>query len=248
MTAAAGVPTAAGDRSIRFRLVLPVTRLGVGIWSIDAIEQRCARHGVEVTDIGVFTGDGRLVVRRDGHPVVDLDTGFLHDGRPRRHMAAEIRRPERTPTGRPAVAIVPTLLALLAHPNINSRERILRRYDHEIGGATLGRPIIGVERDAPGDAALLAGPLEASGIAIGIGANPFHGLHDPEWMAWSVVDEAIRNVVAVGADPTRSHCSTTSHSATRVGRSRWVISSRRSMAAHEPRLRSEPRSYQARIR
>jgi len=171
--------------------------------SIDAIEQRCARHGVEVTDIGVFTGDGRLVVRHDGHPVVDLDTGFLHDGRPRRHMAAEIRRPERTPTGRPAVAIVPTLLALLAHPNINSRERILRRYDHEIGGATLGRPIIGVERDAPGDAALLAGPLEASGIAIGIGANPFHGLHDPEWMAWSVVDEAIRNVVAVGADPNK---------------------------------------------
>ena len=171
--------------------------------SIEGIQQRCDRHGVEMTDIGLFTGDGRLVVRHDGQPVVDLDTHFLHDGRPRRHMRAEIRQPDRTPTGRPAVAIAPTLLALLAHPNLNSREGILRRYDHEIGGATLGRPIIGVERDAPGDAALLAGPLDSSGIAIGIGVNPFHGLHDPEWMAWSVVDEAIRNVVAVGGDPDR---------------------------------------------
>jgi len=39
VTAAAGVPTPAGDRSIRFRLVLPVTRLGVGVFSFDALEQ-----------------------------------------------------------------------------------------------------------------------------------------------------------------------------------------------------------------
>ena len=33
--------------------------------------------------------------------------------------------------------------------------------------------------------------------------NPWYGLHDPEAMAIAVVDEAIRNVVAVGADPAR---------------------------------------------
>ena len=31
--------------------------------------------------------------------------------------------------------------------------------------------------------------------------NPWHGLHDPEAMAATAVDEAMRNVVAVGADP-----------------------------------------------
>ena len=41
------------------------------------------------------------------------------------------------------------------------------------------------------------------GIAIGIGVNPWYGLHDPETMAYAAVDEAIRNVVAVGADPDR---------------------------------------------
>ena len=39
MTGAAGVPIEAAERAIHFRLVLPVTRLGVGIWSFDAIEQ-----------------------------------------------------------------------------------------------------------------------------------------------------------------------------------------------------------------
>ena len=39
MTSAASLPTATADRSIRFRLVLPVTRLGVGVFSFDPIEQ-----------------------------------------------------------------------------------------------------------------------------------------------------------------------------------------------------------------
>jgi phosphoribosylformylglycinamidine synthase len=38
---------------------------------------------------------------------------------------------------------------------------------------------------------------------VGIGVNPWHGLHDPEAMAHVAIDEAIRNVVAVGADPDR---------------------------------------------
>jgi phosphoribosylformylglycinamidine synthase len=50
---------------------------------------------------------------------------------------------------------------------------------------------------------VLAEPTATSGIAIGIGVNPWYGLHDPEAMAFAVVDEAIRNVVAVGADPDR---------------------------------------------
>lgn len=39
MNGAAALPTTADDRSIRFHMVLPVTRLGVGIWSFDPIEQ-----------------------------------------------------------------------------------------------------------------------------------------------------------------------------------------------------------------
>lgn len=39
MTGAASLPTRIENGAIRFRLVLPVTRLGVGVFSFDALEQ-----------------------------------------------------------------------------------------------------------------------------------------------------------------------------------------------------------------
>ena len=65
------------------------------------------------------------------------------------------------------------------------------------------RPLVGAAADGPADGVVLADPDSREGIAIGIGVNPWYGLHDPEAMAFAVVDEAIRNVVAVGADPDR---------------------------------------------
>src|SRR5207249_10111020 len=41
-----------------------------------------------------------------------------------------------------------------------------------------------------------------AGLAIGCGITPLYS-HDPYAMAAAVVDEAVRNVVAVGADPAR---------------------------------------------
>jgi phosphoribosylformylglycinamidine synthase len=41
------------------------------------------------------------------------------------------------------------------------------------------------------------------GLAVGCGINPRYGDLDPYWMAASAIDEAVRNVVAVGADPIR---------------------------------------------
>ncbi|HEU4842283.1 MAG TPA: phosphoribosylformylglycinamidine synthase subunit PurS, partial [Ilumatobacteraceae bacterium] len=162
---------------------------------------RCDRHGVELADLGAFTGDGRLVVRHAGAVVLDLDTAFLHDGRPQRQMVAELPRPDRTPGRRTVDHPAATLLALLAHRNIASKAGVIHRYDHEIGGGTAVRPMVGRYLDGPGDGVVIADPRDTHGLAIGIGVNPWYGLHDPEAMAHAVVDEAIRNVVAVGADP-----------------------------------------------
>jgi phosphoribosylformylglycinamidine synthase len=177
--------------------------VAVPVEHVGELLTRCVTAGVEYTDIGAFTGDGRLVVRAGGAIVVDLDTGFLHDGRPPRRMTAVLPEPQRTPRGRHVDDPATVLLDLLAHPNLRSRADVVHRYDHEIGGATIVRPLIGSERDAPADGIALVDPEERHGIAVGIGINPLHGLHDPEWMAWAATDEAIRNVVAVGADPER---------------------------------------------
>ena len=171
---------------------------------LDSLRSRCERVGVTVADIGSFTGDGRLVVRSGGQVVADIDTTFLHDGRPQRHMVAELPNPNRgDPTGRSVDDVAAALLDLLGHPDIASKGATIHRYDHEILGSTVVRPLIGSVGDGPADGVVLADPASTSGIAVGIGVNPWYGLHDPEAMAFAVVDEAIRNVVAVGADPDR---------------------------------------------
>jgi phosphoribosylformylglycinamidine synthase II len=181
------------------RMVVAVTPRNVS-----ALEKRCDRVGVELSDIGWFTGDRRLTVRSGGDVVADLDIGFLHDGRPQRRMRADRPSPPRGErTSRTVDDPTAALLALLAHRNIASKASTIHRYDHEILGSTLVRPLVGAAGDGPADGVVLAAPTADYGIAIGIGVNPWYGLHDPEAMAYAVVDEAIRNVVAVGADPDR---------------------------------------------
>jgi phosphoribosylformylglycinamidine synthase subunit PurSL len=175
----------------------------------------CAGEDVEATAIGRFTDTGRLLVTYRGATVVDLDMGFLHDGRPQRVLDAVWKADDRRPTtddraGRAALvagerSVAETLLALLAHPNIASKAPIIRTYDHEVGGRTVLKPLVGALCDGPGDAAVLQ-PLHGTtrGVALGCGINPRYGLIDPYWMALACVDEALRNVVAVGADPAQA--------------------------------------------
>lgn len=176
--------------------------------TVDQFTAICARHGVEAIDLGRFTGDGVLRVHAHGTPVLELETEFLHAGRPQRQLRATAQHPQRessepVPSAVASWPIGEMLVSLLAHPNISSKESIVRRYDHEIRGATVRRPLVGVNHDAPGDGVVLAEPGESHGIAVGIGLSPFTGEADSERMAWLAIDEAIRNVVCVGADPGR---------------------------------------------
>jgi phosphoribosylformylglycinamidine synthase len=67
------------------------------------------------------------------------------------------------------------------------------------------KPLVGAALDGPGNAAVLQ-PLRHSmaGLAVGCGINPRYGRIDPYWMALACVDEALRNVVAVGGDPNQT--------------------------------------------
>lgn len=173
---------------------------------------------VEVSVLGAFTGDQQLRVRYNGTVVADLPMHFLHEGLPRRQMAA-VYREQRTAgqktedsgtAGQKADATRIThhandlLLALLAHPTVASKEDVIRRYDHEVRGGTVVRPLTGPHLDGPSDAAVLK-PLGTwehnKAFALSTGVNPLIGQRDPYAMAVSAIDEAFRNLVAVGADP-----------------------------------------------
>ena len=56
----------------------------------------------------------------------------------------------------------------------------------------------------PSDAAVVRPDLNSNrGLVISCGLNPHYGDIDPYWMAASAMDEAVRNCVAVGADPAK---------------------------------------------
>ncbi len=173
---------------------------------LTALATLCDEHQVEWTDLGAFRSDGRLIVTAGGTRVVDLPVSFLHNGRPQRHLKAEaLPIPDATSGERPPVDREGALLRLLADPSLRSNEDVVRGYDHEIGGRTIGRPYAGALDDGPADAAVVIpmGSSGVAGLAIGIGVNVCLGDLDAKLMAEAVIDEAIRNVVATGADPDR---------------------------------------------
>ncbi len=168
----------------------------------------CDLWDVELSVLGHFTGDGDLHVKYAGRTVAQLPMAFLHDGLPRRSMSALYQEPAANEGAAPVELHDPTgiLLQMLSHPSIASKEAIVRRYDHEVRGGTLVRPFTGPQMDGPADAAVLK-PLgtwhHSKAFALSNGINPLLGKRDPYAMAVSAVDEAVRNAVAVGADPDR---------------------------------------------
>ena len=172
----------------------------------DAFKSIADGQNIDAMIIGTFEASGRLKLLYDGAPVGNLSMEFLHDGIPRRHLKAKWTPPEL----KSAVDfheprdLRTELLRLLAHPNVRSKEAVIRRYDHEVQGGTAVKPLVGVKNHGHGDAAVLV-PQDTQpntrGVAISNGICPQYGEIDPYFMAWAAVDEAFRNLVAVGADP-----------------------------------------------
>jgi phosphoribosylformylglycinamidine synthase len=153
---------------------------------------------VETTVLGTYTETRQAVIYYEGIIVAEMELGSLFDP----------PKLERTTNWTPPVLEEPEipepddlgsiLLRLLKSYNIASKEKVVRRYDQEVKGQTVVKPLQGWNA-GPSDAAVLK-PLDESwkGIAISSGINPRYGLIDPYWMAASVIDEAVRNNVSVG--------------------------------------------------
>ena len=182
--------------------------LAVSPANIPALQVLCDTFDTELTDIGIFTGDGRLMVRYDGRFAVNMENQFLHEGIPQRQLKAIIGIQENADTGTQqdtSTNVRDYLLTLLSSPNIASKASVIRIYDHEVQGGTVVKPLTGLKADAPSDATVIKpiGTKGRKGIVLSNGINPEYGKRDAYKMAWSVMDEAIRNAVAVGADPDR---------------------------------------------
>lgn len=182
--------------------------------------QLSEKRNVLSTVIGEFTNQGQLLVRYQGKTVADLNLHFLHESLKPMQLKAhiDIKSIEASKNAhwlkgrlKETAKISSSkekLLSLLASPNIRSHEHLIRRYDHEVKAATLVKPFTGTQeigRHSPTDAAVIwlypHGGEQDNAISISCGIAPQISDFDTYEMAVQALDEAVRNSVCVGADP-----------------------------------------------
>jgi phosphoribosylformylglycinamidine synthase len=155
---------------------------------------------VEVTDIGYFTDSGYLEVKYKSKTVNLLELDFLHNGVPQKHMSAvwnpfRYSEPEEIPVNN----YNDILIKLLSNINISSRESVIRKYDHEVKGKSVIKPLMGETGIQPQDAGVMRIDHEGfEGIAVSNGIMPKFGDIDAYEMSCGAFDEAVRQIIAVG--------------------------------------------------
>jgi phosphoribosylformylglycinamidine synthase len=171
----------------------------------EAVEAILKKHHVEGTVLGEFTDDQRLFITYEGQTLCDLPMEFLHDGLDQLDLVGTT---ERFTFEEPSEELLTqthyneALQQVLAHPNVCSKEPIIRRYDHNIQGTAVQMPLAGKTHAGPNNASVLE-PLPGmkSGVVIGHGLNPILNRIDPYRGSQWAIYEAVANVIAQGADP-----------------------------------------------
>jgi len=167
---------------------------------IDKLIEIFNKENVEATVIGEFTDTKRLQLYYQDNLVCDLDMQFLHKGLPRiERKAVFLRRKFKEPKFNCPKDLKPHLLKLLSRYDICSKEWVIRQYDHEVQGGSVIKPLVGIANDGPSDASVARPILNSKkGIILSNGINFRFGLIDPYWMAAGCIDEALRQIIAVG--------------------------------------------------
>ncbi len=172
----------------------------------DAFMALARRRGVEASVVGEFTDSGWVEIFDGTRPVGLLALAFLHTGLPTMSLRAVW-----CAQARPAVPLSPReswndeLLAVLADPDIASKEPLVRYYDHEVKAISVEKPFTGCYRDAPSDGGVVKPRYDSyRGLTVTHGIAPRLSAEDPAAMALAAVDEAYRAHIALGGDPDRA--------------------------------------------
>ncbi len=164
------------------------------------------KHAVESTVIGKYTDSGKLHITWNGATCAYVDMDFLTRGFPQWEFEAQWMPPEMRGLCEPVMGeprdYNRLLTDILARPNICSKEWIIRQYDHEVQGTSVIKPLVGQDRDVNSDAAVIRPVLTSTrGLAFSQALLPFYSAIDAFHMTACTIDEAVRRLVAVGADP-----------------------------------------------
>ncbi len=159
------------------------------------------KRNVEATVLGKFTNSGYLECYYEGKLIASLSMDFLHNGVPTMRLKAKLTpQPSKNIKIESKSNLTEDLVKVLGSLNVCSKETFVRMYDHEVQAQTIIKPFQGIKSDGPGDASVLRPIYESDrGIAIACGICPKYSDLDCYQMACNAVDEAVRNLICVGA-------------------------------------------------
>jgi len=173
--------------------------------NVETVLHICKQWDVTAAVVGKVIKEQIIRVFFKGQKLLEMDLEFMTGGpvydectRP-----VVIKKKETAEKTFPQPDLNTALQNVLSSPNIASKEWVIRQYDHEVRGNTIIKPLQGkLGLETHGDATVLK-PLDESwkGLAVTADVNPRFMERDPYWGAMSAVDEACRNLVAVGAIP-----------------------------------------------
>ena len=158
--------------------------------------------GAQASVVGKIRNNGQYIVHNGdveivNAPAAEVTEGFIYD---RSYEARKNNFSEPNLSEPPDYN--QTLLDILSHENMASREPIYEQYDKQVQGriyTETGLADSGVM--APFNSKNYPEEIRNTGIALSTDHNPRYGLIDPYWGGINAVVEAMRNVAAVGATP-----------------------------------------------
>lgn len=179
--------------------------LSVSPQNIAAFLELSKEMEVESVVIGEFNNSSEFECRYDGEIVANLKMEFLHTGVPKMQLKAKWLPKNHSldqSTFRSSISSGELLHKILSRPNVCSKETIIRQYDHEVKGGSVLKPLTGKNNDGPNNSAVIRPDLSnLEGVVIGNGICPKYSPFDTYHMVACAIDEAIRNIIVVGARP-----------------------------------------------
>jgi phosphoribosylformylglycinamidine synthase subunit PurL len=162
------------------------------------------RWGLHSDVIGRVTDDGIVRIYDGPELAAELPASLLADEVPIRYVAGApdpaleaLQHPDWDavlPPEEPGIRYDHALLQVMASPNVASKERVYRTYDHTIGTNTALQP-------GEADAAVLRIKGTSRGIALTTDCNSRYCYLDPYAGGAHAVAEAARNLSCVGSEP-----------------------------------------------
>lgn len=168
---------------------------------IEQLQQLARERNVELTVVGEFNESSYLNVKHENRVVCLLEMHFLHEGVPKKKMAAEWRKPSfEEPEFEEPENLAREVCRVLAAPDVASKEWVFRQKDDGVKGGTIIKPLTGVYGSVCSPATIIK-PIELNSfeaLAVSQGIFPKYADVDARASGLCAFNEAVGKIIAVG--------------------------------------------------